>query len=112
MAGAYVSAIASPVTAMLFASSGRVAGPVATVPSRLKLLPWHGQLIAAPTTSDTEHPAWVQTGEKQLNRPGEGWVSTTASGPLPTITPEPTGTSEVLAMAATGTGVVSADPGF
>ena len=44
---------------MLLVSSGRDAGPFATEPSRLYLLPWHGQLIVPPTTSLTVHPAWV-----------------------------------------------------
>ncbi len=99
----YCSAIESPCTRMPLASNGRLAGPLATLPSRLNLLPWQGQLIDAPTTSATVHPACVQMAEKPLNCPGAGCVITTSS----TITPEPTGTSPVLAIACTGTAAPS-----
>ena len=68
----YFSAIESPCTTIPLASIGRLAGPLATVPSRLKLLPWQGQLIDAPTTSATVHPACVQMAEKPLNFPCAG----------------------------------------
>src|SRR3954447_11755546 len=44
---------------------------------------------------ETVHPAWVQIGEKPLKSPAAGWVITTFSR----ITPDPTGTSAVLANA-------------
>ncbi|WP_308212977.1 hypothetical protein [Mycolicibacterium vanbaalenii] len=63
-------------------------------------------MIDAPITSDTVHPAWVQTAENALNSPVLGWVSTTS----PTTIPEPTGTSAVAAKAAV-VSVVSSGPG-
>lgn len=44
-------------------ASGFVAGPAATEPSRLNLLPWQGQLMVPSTTSFTAHPACVQVDE-------------------------------------------------
>src|SRR5215208_6392906 len=98
----YSTRIESPSTTTTgFASRGLVAGPLATEPSRLNLLPWHGQLIVPSAISLTAHPACVQVVEKPLNCPAAGCVTTTSS----TITPDPTGTSDVLAMAfAAGAG--------
>ena len=70
------------------------AGPLATEPSRLNLLPWHGQSIVPSAILSTVQPLCVQVDEKPLNTPAVGWVTTTLS----TITPDPTGTSAVLAM--------------
>src|ERR1700730_2879247 len=79
---------------MFSASKGFCAGPFATEPSRLYLLPWQGQSIVPSATLFTVHPACVHFAEKPLNTPAVGWVTTILS----TITPEPTGTSAVLAM--------------
>src|SRR5258708_37332256 len=73
---------------------GFCSGLFATEPSRLYLLPWQGQSIVPSATLFTVHPACVHFAEKPLNTPAVGWVSTVLS----TITPEPTGTSAVLAM--------------
>ena len=54
------------------------------------------------TTSFNAHPACVQVDEKPLNSPAAAWVTTTS----PTMTPEPTGTSEVLAMTLVSSGAV------
>ena len=94
--------IESPWTETAFASSGRDAGPFATEPSKLNLLPWHGQLIVPSCTSDTVQPACVQMADNPLNTPAEGWVSTMSS----MITPDPTGTSEILAIAFAAAGGV------
>ena len=59
------------------------------------MLPWHGQSIVPSATLSTVQPLCVHFAEKPLNTPADGWVTTTSS----TITPEPTGTSAVLAMA-------------
>src|SRR5262249_27293221 len=53
----HVRTIESPCTATFFASSGRVAGPLATEPSSLNRLPWQGQLIVPPWTLVTAQPA-------------------------------------------------------
>src|SRR5262245_24393370 len=46
-------------------------------------------------TLSSVHPLWVHFAEKPLNTPAVGCVTTMS----PTITPDPTGTSVVLAMA-------------
>ena len=100
--------IESPSTATALLSSGSVAGPLATVPSRLYLLPWQGQSIVPSATLFTAHPLCVHFEEKPLKSPAVGWVMTTSS----TMTPDPTGTSAVLAIAppgaSAGGGVVTA----
>src|SRR3984893_3214252 len=101
--GSQIKTTESPCTAMFLVSNGRAAGPCATEPSRLSLLPWHGQWMVPSATVDTVHPKCVQVAEKPLNTPAEGCVTTTSS----TITPDPTGTSDVLAMGFAGVG----DPG-
>jgi hypothetical protein len=88
---------------MFLVSNGRAAGPCATEPSRLNLLPWHGQLMVPSATVETVHPKCVQVAENPLNTPAEVCVTTTSS----TIRPDPTGTSDVLAMGFAGAG----DPG-
>src|SRR6201999_84912 len=80
---------------MFSTSSGLSAGPWATVPSRLNLLPWQGQSTVPSAPLSRVHPLWVHFAEKPLNTPAVGWVTTMS----PTITPDPTGTSVVLAMA-------------
>jgi hypothetical protein len=68
----------SPSMVTCFSASGRVAGPVFTVPSvMLYLLPWHGQLIVPAATSETMHPWCVHTAVNALNWPGSGCVTTT-----------------------------------
>jgi hypothetical protein len=57
-----------------------------------------GHLIVAPATSDTVHPACVQIADRPLKTPAEGCVTTMS----PTITPDPTETSDVLAMTFAG----------
>src|SRR4051794_41535556 len=56
----------------------------------------------------TAQPLWVHVDEKPLKSPAVGWVITTS----PTMTPDPTGTSDVLAIAppcaAADGGVVTA----
>src|SRR4051812_49002160 len=86
----------SPCTATAFASSGFVAGPLTTAPSRSNLLPWQGQTMLPFSTDDTLHPACGHTEEKPLNTPAVGCVTTMSS----TITPDPTGTSAVFVRAA------------
>src|SRR5882757_6917383 len=90
----------SPCTETALASSGSFAGPLTTAPSRLNLLPWHGQSMVPSSIFDTLHPACVHTEENPLNTPAVGCVSTMSSR----ITPEPTGTSAVFARAAGGAG--------
>src|SRR6476469_9291023 len=94
--------IESPCTVMFSTASGSWAGPLATVPSRLNLLPWHGQSMVPSATLFTVQPAWVQIAEKPLNSPADGCVTTILS----TITPEPTGTSAVLTMTLLSSGAV------
>src|SRR5689334_8571800 len=79
---------------MFSVASGLSAGPLATVPSRLNLLPWHGQSMVPSATLSTMHPLCVHFAENPLKTPAEGCVTTMSS----TITPDPTGTSAVLAM--------------
>jgi hypothetical protein len=98
--GDQFATIESPWTKIALAGNGRVAGPFATEPSRLNRLPWHGQLIVPSATLFTVQPAWVQIADNPLNTPCVGCVSTTS----PMITPEPRGTSEVLAMTVAGPG--------
>ena len=62
------------------------------------MLPWHGQLMVPSATSSTVHPLCVKIAEKPLNSPADGCVTTISS----TITPEPTGTSAVVAIAFAG----------
>ena len=64
--------IESPWTVTAAGSSGFVAGPFATDPSRLNLLPWHGQSMVPSATLFTVQPAWVQIAEKPLNSPAVG----------------------------------------
>ena len=62
----YSATIESPCTRIATGSNGLLAGPLATAPSRLNLLPWHGQLIVPSATSLIKHPVWVHTAEKPL----------------------------------------------
>lgn len=48
--------IESPCTVMASVFNGRVAGPLTTSPSRLNLLPWHGQLMVPSATSLIRQP--------------------------------------------------------
>src|ERR1700736_3048368 len=98
--------IESPRTEIASVGSGLFAGPFATEPSRLNLLPWHLQLIVPFATSDTVHPWCVQVADRPLKFPAVGWVTTM----LPTITPDPTGTSDFFAIAPAA-GLLS-PPGF
>src|SRR5215213_4876964 len=85
----YSTRIESPSTTAGFASRGLVAGPLATDPFRLNLLPWHGQVIAPSTIWLTLHPACGHTDDSAPNAPRLGCVTTVS----PITTPEPTGTS-------------------
>ena len=53
-------------------------------------------------TSFTVHPACVQVDENPLKSPAAAWVTTTS----PTMSPDPTGTSDVLAIALFCSGAV------
>src|SRR3954451_22183190 len=85
-----------PCTVTDCSGSGRGAGPALTDPSATaNLLPWHGQLMVPPTTSDTVQPWCVQVELNALNVPATGWVSTTPRAA--STSPPPTGTSVVAA---------------
>src|SRR5215468_5137385 len=99
-----------PWTLMPMGASGDEAGPLTTEPLvMLNLLPWHGQLIVAPVTLPTVHPAWVHTALNAWNAPDFGWVITIFWPAR--ILPPPTGTSEVPARAAGPFGVAAAEAG-
>jgi hypothetical protein len=61
----------------------------------LNLLPWHGQTMAPSTILLTVQPACGHTDDNPANVPAVGCVTTMS----PTITPEPTGTSETVVNA-------------
>src|SRR6185436_21172259 len=92
-------------TETALASSGLSAGPCTTAPSRLNLLPWQGQSMVPFSTVDTSHPLCGHTVENPLNTPAVGCVITV---PL-AITPDPTGTSAVLARAVAVPGAAATE---
>lgn len=98
----------SPVTVILTAGSGVLAGPAVGEPSVMENeLPWQVQLIRPSLTVETVQLWWVQVELNALNSPAAGWVTTTFWSAK--IIPPPSVISEVVVSGpAEGDGVTVA----
>jgi uncharacterized membrane protein len=96
--GAHAGNTSPSLTSTETDGNGRDAGPSTTSPvAASNWLPWHGQVIRPPDTSETGQPWWVQIDENACTVPSSALVSTSEGSSR--TTPPPDGMSSTAASA-------------